>query len=96
MLALIPKKYLIAISLLAALVIVLWFWRSEIYSAAENALSAAVNQKTIEVNEQSKKGAENVRKDVQSFDERQLDEYLCSLGIVQDNGCASDQLPELG
>lgn len=87
MLNLIPKKYLISISLIAALVVVLFFWRSEIYSAASNALTATINAETHQSNVQSKKDAENVRKEVQAFDNLQLDNRLCGLGIVQDNGC---------
>ena len=87
MLNLIPKKYLISISLIAALVVVLFFWRSEIYNAASNALTATINAETHQSNVQSKKDAENVRKEVQAFDNLQLDNRLCGLGIVQDNGC---------
>lgn len=81
----IPKKYIVILGLVAALGVALWFWRSEVYNAAQDAYAALVSAATIEVNEQSQKDSENVRKEIQSFNARQLDNRLCKLGIVQDS-----------
>lgn len=83
------KPFLI-LGALAAFIVVLWFWRGEIYRAAENLVTAQINEQTITIQEQSKKETESVRKEIQSFDDIQLDNRLCDLGIVQDNGCEGD------
>ena len=90
MINLIPKKYIIILGLLAALGLLFYLYKGELVRGAQNAFAAFQNERTIEVNEQSKKESENVRKEIQSFDNRQLDNRLCELGIVQDNGCKSD------
>jgi len=86
----IPKKYIIILGLVAALGVLLYLYKGEIVKGAQNAFAAFQNEKTIETNEQSKKDSENVRKEIESFDNRQLDNRLCGLGIVQDNGCKSN------
>ena len=86
----IPKKPLIYLAVLIAFIALVYFWRAEIYKAAESLATGQINEETITVSEQSNKEAENVRKEVQSFDDIQLDTRLCDLGIVQDNGCKNN------
>lgn len=58
-LSLIPKKYLITFGLVAALCVVLWFWRGEIYKAAQNAMQASINEDIIRITEQRNEIANN-------------------------------------
>ena len=84
-----PKRTII-IGLLVALVITLYFWRSEIYIAAENACMAAIGQQTIEANEQSRKEADAVKMDEQSRSKRDVIDGLRELGILRENSNDSE------
>lgn len=84
------KPFLI-LGALAAFTIVLWFWRGEIYRAAENACVAAVGQKTIEKNNQSRKDADGVRKKEQTKSKcGVIDGLHYELGILRENRSCSE------
>lgn len=83
------KKPMLILGALAAFVIVLWFWRGEIYSGAQNACMAEFGQQTIIKNEQSRKGADEVRKQEQTKSKcGVIDGLHFELGIMRENrGC---------
>ena len=88
MIGLIPKKYLIILAAVIALGVVYYFWRAEIYKAGQNACMLLVAEKTTETNNQSIKGANDVRKKEQSLSKRGVIDDLCTLGIMYENrGC---------
>ena len=57
--SLIPKKYILILGAVAALCVVIYFWRAEIYRAAENAMQAAINQDIIRITEERNAIANN-------------------------------------
>lgn len=85
---LLTNKYFLLLCVLSALCVVLWFWRSEIYRAAESACIATVTQSTVNKNEQSRKDANEVKKDEQTRDKCAIISGLNDLGILRENrGC---------
>lgn len=89
--SLLSPKRIIILSLITALVVLLWFWRGEIYRAAENACAAAIGQKTIEVNEQSRKDADAVKIEEQSRSKRDVIDGLRDLSILRPSEGGSGQ-----
>ena len=59
-----------------------------IYHEGKKACVGAVAVEQVKVEQKSKKGADNVRKDEQSLRSDELNLGLCQLGIVRENsGC---------
>lgn len=83
-------KIIVGLAVFASIALILFFWRSDIIKGTENAYRAITNEKTIEANIQSKKEADNVRREVQALDSRARARELCALGIVYESkGCNS-------
>lgn len=79
----IPLKYWLILAAVIALGVFVYMWRSEIIKGAESACMAAIGQKTIEANNQSRKNADEVRKDEQSRTKRDVVNGLSNLGILR-------------
>lgn len=83
------NKYTISLAVFAFIGVLLFFWRNEIYNAAQSACLASVGQKTIETNQQSLKDANDTRKKEQSLSD--IDDGLCRLGIMRESeGCKNN------
>lgn len=82
------RKYIIYISAFFAVVSVVYLWRAEIIKSAENAYKASITQMSLDVNIESRKKADEVKKIEQSKSNTDIDRSLCDLGIMRGNeGC---------
>jgi hypothetical protein len=74
---------------LVALIGFIYFWRAEIYKAAEGALKANITQTTIERNQQSRKEADNVTRQERKITD--IDRALCSLNVMREQQRCNSQ-----
>jgi len=80
------RKFIVYFAVIASLIALVYFWRADIISGVESAYKASINQKTLEVSEESRKATSEVKKHEQTISD--IDRALCSLGIVRHNrGC---------
>lgn len=71
----------IAIAGVVAILGLVWY----IYKEGKNSCVGAAAVETVKVDQQSRKDAHEVQKEIQALDEPSLNNKLCSLGIVRQN-----------